>query len=101
MNFINVREVFPYISAETPKEVLEKTFEKGREMYGQDAEDSISTATTDVRAYHHYTSAQATCYGPEAENIHAANERVKIESVIQTAKVYALFLARWCGLVDN
>ena len=72
-----------------------------REMFGRDAEDSISTATTDVRAYHHYASAQATCYGPVAENIHAANERVKIESVIQTAKVYALFLARWCGLVDN
>jgi len=72
-----------------------------REMFGQDAEDSISTATTDVRAYHHYTSAQATCYGPVAENIHAANERVKIESVIHTAKIYALFLARWCGLVET
>jgi acetylornithine deacetylase len=72
-----------------------------RTMFGRDAEDAISTATTDVRAYHHFTSAQATCYGPEAENIHAANERVKIDSVIQTAKVYALFLARWCGLVDK
>ncbi len=39
--------------------------------------------------------------GPEAENIHAANERVKIASVIDTAKVYALFLARWCGLVEK
>jgi acetylornithine deacetylase len=72
-----------------------------REMFGRDAEDAVSTATTDVRAYHHYATAQATCYGPEAENIHAANERVKIESVIDTAKVYALFLTRWCGLVDN
>jgi acetylornithine deacetylase len=72
-----------------------------REMFGQDAEDLISTATTDVRAYHHYASAQATCYGPVAENIHAANERVKIESVIHTAKVYALFLARWCDLVET
>ena len=70
-------------------------------MFGRDAEDTISTATTDVRAYHHYASAQATCYGPEAENIHAANERVKIDSVIYTAKVYALFLARWCGLVET
>ena len=72
-----------------------------REMFGRDAEDTISTATTDVRAYHHFASAQATCYGPEAENIHAANERVKITSVIDTAKVYALFLARWCGLVET
>jgi acetylornithine deacetylase len=71
-----------------------------RELFGRDAADAISTATTDVRAYHHYTRAQATCYGPVAENIHAADERVKIESVIQTAKVYALFLARWCGLSE-
>jgi len=72
-----------------------------REMFGSDAPDTISTATTDVRAYHHFTGAQATCYGPQAENIHAANERVKIDSVIATAKVYALFLARWCGLVEK
>ena len=72
-----------------------------REMFGRDAESMISTATTDVRAYHHYAGALATCYGPVAENIHAANERVHIESVIQTAKVYALFLARWCGLVEK
>jgi acetylornithine deacetylase len=69
-------------------------------LFGQDAEETISTATTDVRAYHHYTEAQATCYGPIAENIHAANERVNIDSVIQTARVYALFLSRWCGLVE-
>ena len=43
---------------------------------------------------------QLTCYGPEAENIHTAKERVKVESIIQTAGVYAFFLARWCGLVD-
>jgi acetylornithine deacetylase len=71
-----------------------------REMYGQDANEFISTATTDVRAFHYYTQAQATCYGPVAENIHAANERVEIESVIHTAKVYALFLERWCGIVE-
>ena len=72
-----------------------------RERFGSDAEDTISTATTDVRAYHHYATAQATCYGPLAENVHAANERVKIDTVIETAKVYALFLARWCGLVEK
>lgn len=72
-----------------------------REIFGQDANDLISTATTDVRAYHHYTRAQATCYGPVANNIHAANERVNIMSIIHTAKVYALFLASWCGLVEK
>ncbi len=42
MNFINVREVFPYIAAEKPKEILEQTFEKGRQMYGQDTGFSSS-----------------------------------------------------------
>lgn len=72
-----------------------------REINGQDAGELISTATTDVRAFYYYTQAQATCYGPVAENIHAANERVKIASVIHTAKVYTLFLARWCGIVEK
>ncbi len=37
VNFLNVREVFPYISAETPKEILQRTFAKGLETYaGQD-----------------------------------------------------------------
>ena len=41
-----------------------------------------------------------TCYGPVAENIHAANERVEMASILQTARTYALFLTRWCGIVD-
>ena len=27
------------------------------------------------------------------------NERVDIASILQTARAYALFLARWCGIV--
>jgi acetylornithine deacetylase len=69
-------------------------------FFGQDAASQNSTGTTDVRVFHFFGQGQPTCYGPVAENIHAANERVKIESIIQTARVYALFLARWCGLVD-
>jgi len=70
------------------------------DLTGQPAQSFESTATTDLRAFIHYGKGQATCFGPVAENIHAANERVNIESVIHTAKIYALFLARWCGLVD-
>ena len=69
-------------------------------FYGQDADSQNSTATTDVRVFHFFGQGQPTCYGPSAENIHAANERVDIESIVQTARVYALFLARWCGLAE-
>ncbi len=71
-----------------------------RELTGREAEDYISTCTTDVRAFHFFGRGAATCYGPVAENIHGANERVAVDSVIHTAKVYAMFLARWCGLAE-
>lgn len=52
VNFINVREVFPYISAEKPKEILEKTFEKGWEMYGR---DYLFTANHPLWRYYDYS----------------------------------------------
>lgn len=67
---------------------------------GEDAQAPPNTATTDLRGFHFFGKGQSTCYGPIAENIHAANERVMIESVIHVARVYALFLSRWCGLSD-
>ena len=71
-----------------------------RALAHADAPRLAGTATTDARAFHHFGKTQVTCYGPLAENIHAANERVEINSIIDTAKVYALFLARWCGLAE-
>jgi acetylornithine deacetylase len=71
-----------------------------RTLTGADAADYVATCTTDLRAFHHFGRSQATCYGPVAESIHGANERVELDSVMQTAKTYALFMARWCGLVD-
>ncbi len=35
VNFINVREAFPYIAAEQPKEILERTYARGRDLYGR------------------------------------------------------------------
>ncbi len=65
-----------------------------------DAEEYICTSTTDLRTFVHFGHGQATCFGPVAESIHASNERVNIESILHTAKVYALFLARWSGLAE-
>lgn len=70
-------------------------------LLGGSAESYIATCTTDLRAYVHYGAGQATCYGPVAENIHGADERVNLQSVMAVARVYALFLARWCRLTEN
>lgn len=69
-------------------------------LTGRDAKEYISTCTTDLRAFNWFGSGQATCYGPVAKDIHAANERVQMESVKHVAKTYALFMSRWCGLVE-
>jgi len=69
-------------------------------LTGKDAEAYSCTGTSDLRVFHFFGKGEGTCYGPVAENIHGANERVNIESVIHVAKTYALFLGRWCGLVE-
>jgi len=71
-----------------------------RTLWATDAQSYAATCTTDLRAFTQFGQGQATCYGPVAENIHGANERVELQSVMNTARVYALFLARWCGVVE-
>jgi acetylornithine deacetylase len=71
-----------------------------RQLTGDLPHEYISTCTTDLRAFHHFGRGQGTCYGPVADSIHGVDERVNIDSVIHTAKVYALFLADWCGLKE-
>jgi acetylornithine deacetylase len=71
-----------------------------KDLTGRPAAIHECTCTTDLRAFVHFGRGQATCFGPVAENIHGVNERVNIDSVIHTAKVYALFLSRWCKLID-
>lgn len=71
-----------------------------RSLTGTGAESYISTCTTDLRAYHFYGKGQPTCYGPIAENIHGTDERVNLESILHVARTYALFLARWCLLIE-
>ncbi|PLX69088.1 MAG: acetylornithine deacetylase [Denitrovibrio sp.] len=71
-----------------------------RSYTGENPAEYISTCTTDLRAFHHFSDCKGTCYGPVADSIHGFNERVDIESVIHTAKIYALFIAEWCGVKE-
>jgi acetylornithine deacetylase len=67
-------------------------------VLGAPPEWYASTATTDARTFELYGSIPATCYGPEAANIHGIDESVSLASTVEVTKVLALFLARWCGL---
>ncbi|MDZ7761713.1 MAG: ArgE/DapE family deacylase [Desulfovermiculus sp.] len=70
------------------------------ELTGQKPKDYIATCTTDLRTFQHFGTPQSTCYGPVAENIHGIDERVKLDSILHTAKAYALFAAKWCELTE-
>jgi acetylornithine deacetylase len=71
-----------------------------KSLTGKDAREYIATCTTDLRAFHFFGKGQCTCFGPSGGNFHGANEWVNIQSIIHTARTYALFMARWCGLSD-
>jgi len=98
VSFYGFRSQGHSISRELPG--LQTLNDCHKSLKGSDASSYIACCTTDLRAFIHYGRGQATCYGPIAEAIHAANERVHIESIIDTAKTYALFLSRWCGLAE-
>jgi acetylornithine deacetylase len=57
-----------------------------------------STATTDARSFQLHGGTPAVCFGPHAGSIHAADERVFLPSVLQTAQALGLLIDRWCGL---
>lgn len=71
-----------------------------QDLTGSAPGEYIATCTTDLRAFTSYGNGSATCYGPVAKNIHGANECVSLDSIIHTAKAYALFLSRWCELAE-
>ncbi|MCB2153439.1 ArgE/DapE family deacylase [bacterium] len=57
-----------------------------------------ATCTTDVRFFTNNYDIPATCYGPKCRNIHAADEKVSIDSMQRVAEVMVTFIEQWCGL---
>ena len=98
VEFYGFRSEGHSLSVETPMlDVLDGCH---TDLVGSSPERYIATCTTDLRAFFGYGRGRGVCYGPVAENIHGANERVRLDSIVDTARTYALFLARWCRLVE-
>jgi acetylornithine deacetylase len=56
----------------------------------------VTTAgTTDARFYRNQLGIPALCYGPRVENMHAADERVELQSIVAGARTLARFLHAW------
>jgi acetylornithine deacetylase len=59
--------------------------------------EHAGTGTTDARFFGLYAGMPSLVYGPRAQNIHAFDERVDLESMRRVTQTIALFIARWCG----
>ena len=57
-----------------------------------------TTATTEARLFLH-EGIPSVCFGAWAENVHGVDERVNIPSMISAARVLAVCIRDWCGLV--
>jgi acetylornithine deacetylase len=68
------------------------------EVTGQDLRHYNAPGLTDARFYTLYQGTQATCYGPDSENIHGIDESVGLSSLQDVTNVIALTIAGWCGL---
>lgn len=72
--------------------------ESHQKVHGEPAKCAPITCTTDARFFNLYHNIPTTCYGPEAQAIHGIDESVSLQSMMDVAKVLALFIADWCGL---
>src|SRR5262249_6261378 len=66
--------------------------------FGTPLESRILTAGTDARFFGLYAGIPAFVYGPIANDIHAYDERVDLESLRRVTQTIALFIADWCGV---
>jgi acetylornithine deacetylase len=80
------------------REFINVLAEVHKEVTGNECGFSPVTCTTDARHFQLYAGIPATCYGPEATNIHAPDESVSLDSMNSVAQVLAAFIAKWCGL---
>jgi acetylornithine deacetylase len=68
------------------------------QVFGGELRHSASTGLTDARHYVLYQGTQATCYGPDCDNIHGIDESVGLESMHGVTQALALLVAGWCGV---
>jgi acetylornithine deacetylase len=66
-----------------------------REAHGRTPAVVTTAGTTDARFYRNQLGIPALCYGPRVENMHAADERVELASIVAGARTLARFLRSW------
>lgn len=67
-------------------------------VFGEQLGEISVPGATDGRFYSLYANTPALVYGPKCFSSHGFDEAVDIESIRQTTKTIALFIANWCKL---
>jgi len=83
---------------EPNRDMMQRLGQAHKLVSGKDPIFCPVTCTTDARFFELYYGIPATCYGPEATNIHGVDESVSLESTKEVTKTLAVFIADWCGL---
>ena len=67
-------------------------------VYGRPVQDLAFTALTDTRFYGLNHGIPSLCFGATGAAMHGFNEYVDLDSLRQSTKATALFIAEWCGV---
>lgn len=81
----------PYVQA------FKQTAEK---VLGREVEIAGRAAGNDARFTQYYDK-PGLVFGPKCSNMHGPDEYVEIDSVIDTAKVFAAHIIDWCGVEED
>jgi acetylornithine deacetylase len=68
-----------------------------RSAHGEPPVVTTTAGTTDARFYRNQARIPSLCYGPRVENMHAADERVELASIVAGARTLARFIGSWGG----
>ncbi len=85
-----------------PSEVLLQTAMKNAEwVTGRNGVFYGGSAGNDTRYYKRYYDIPATSVGPEATDIHGADEFVTVDSLLETSKTIADTVIDYCGVAEE
>ena len=65
------------------------------DAHGEIPAITATEATTDARFYVNEADVPALCFGPRARAMHAADESVELDSIVQGARTLVRFMAGW------
>ena len=71
-----------------------------KKVTGKETNFDYSAGTSDVRFWPLYYNLPSCCYGPNGGNFHGHDEYVNLSSVLETTKVIAEFIMKWCGVAN-